>query len=437
MTYDDIRSQDEDKKLRFLNLLCRGNPLFPNLLDLRVHTWPITLSEAHLLFSCSLKTVIVENRNDPNGLRNQGRLSRFQHQQASIHLLAKRSPGLVAFHAAYLGLDHRQDLASGRQFSPIFDLRGLSHLSIRKIAGPSLRLMWLEKISSMYNLQSLAFNMAGFPHNTTSQLQLGALLNLRSLLIHSTSIPVLSTIFQSLPQDVLESVGVGQLQFDLNGTACAHMRVCMHYLATRMGKSLKKFFLGPTRSTVSSISPADISMMSFLQPLTRIHQLRSLTFFPSRLCVITPEDVAVSANSWPDIEEFIIYPVYTSFGTISSPLIQFESMLQLATKCPKLDQLHLHISFTDLPPLDTIPDLNHRLSSLFFYNPESNEPTHLKAIAVAVYRLFPSLKIHLIESSRKRAYPGWWSVMEHIKALQDAKVSGTGFIVRSVFMTDH
>ena len=370
-------------------------------------------------------------------MRNQGRLSRFQHQQASIHLLVRRSPGLVAFHAAYLGLDHRQDLASGSQFSPIFDLKGLSHLSIRNIAGPSLRLMWLEKISSMYNLQSLAFNMAGFPHNTTSQLQLGALLNLRSLTIHSTSIPVLSSIFQSLPLDVLESVGIEQLQSDLNGTACAHMRACIHYLATRVGKSLKKFLLAPTWSTVPSMSPADIPMMSFLQPLTRIHQLRSLTFFPLRFHIITPADVAVLANSWPDIEEFSIYPVYTSFEIIPSPLIQFESMLQLATKCPKLNRLHLHLSFTDLPPLDTIPLLNHRLSRLFFYNPESNEPTHLKAIAIAVYRLFPLLKIQLIESSQKRAYPGWWTIMEHIKAFQDAKVSGTGSIVRNAFITDH
>ncbi|KAK7685897.1 hypothetical protein QCA50_010704 [Cerrena zonata] len=102
LLYAGSKSEDDIRTVTLISKEIQGKPLFPNLqyLQLDSGSWPLTPTEASLLFSPGLLSFNItapsqRRFHPPNG--QWGRLSDTQHQQICIHKLIKRSPRLQVF----------------------------------------------------------------------------------------------------------------------------------------------------------------------------------------------------------------------------------------------------------------------------------------------------------------------------------------------------
>lgn len=92
-------------KLSLLYRLNKGKSLFPNLEYLRLDSWPLTVTEASLIFGPVLQTIDISSTvpfSDVQRVRclRWGRLSRMQQQQLCIQILKKQSTKLQTLRSA-------------------------------------------------------------------------------------------------------------------------------------------------------------------------------------------------------------------------------------------------------------------------------------------------------------------------------------------------
>ena len=158
-------SKDDDLILAGVHKLTKGQSIFTNLRYLQLERWPLSLSEAYLLFNPKLHILDLSNSSDEirrtsSSRRYWGRLSTIQQQQLCIQTIRQRCHDLQMFRCLMaLGPWEIQLLPSNvrkstrkvlhaRRTSPVLTYRGTVDLSLEL----------LERISRTEDLLSLCLN---------------------------------------------------------------------------------------------------------------------------------------------------------------------------------------------------------------------------------------------------------------------------------------
>lgn len=414
LNYSDFKSVVNLTRLAPLTRISRGKPLFPHLRTLTLSRWPITFSEASLLFSYGLHAFIaVFSFPDPRGSLpgSRGKLSEYQQRQLCIHLLVKRCRELQVFRVP---VSYRDQPKFRRELYPVVSLDSLRTLSIHCsdiVGGSESRPICLEKISKMKHLRFLRLDMARFHQDIISPIVLGDFPSLRSLDISApfTSMPL---VFRSLCCGVLTSITIRMdyLIPEWADVTPHGIQDCIETLISRTRESLIKFRFWALKS--SGLTTL-LSMLMF-QPLTRAHRLRTCDIRLHGKCMMTDEySIATFAQSWPDLQNLRIHHP-------GDPSLGVQALVELASRCPSLDEVMLKVSFNYIPPLEEIPTLNHKLTRLLFIDLGSDDVHHLDRIAMLVHQLFPRLDPCLVDTWGEIRGPGWLKVMKRVKILQEA-----------------
>ena len=158
-------SKEDDLILARVHNLTKGQSIFTNLRYLQLERWPLSVSEAYLLFNPKLHILDLsnpcgENRQTSSSRRYWGRLSTIQQQQLCIQTIRQRCRALQVFRCLMaLGIWEMQFLPSNvrkstrkarhaRRASPAAMYRGTVDLTSEL----------LERISRTENLLSLCLD---------------------------------------------------------------------------------------------------------------------------------------------------------------------------------------------------------------------------------------------------------------------------------------
>ena len=392
-------SENDVATLHRLRHLESGTPLFPSLSSLTLLVWPISVTEADLLFPPSLLSISLRGDCPPSLALRLSKLAGLRQEQMCLHLLVKRCPSLQEFN------DSRSNTrpAFGRLVDPIFNLTELRTLILHSFP-PINAVKALKKASRMRHLKVLLGVPTEVPDETISQVDLGSFLSLEALTI-SGSVAGLSTIFGSM-RNQLDKVGIL-----LQGSECHEMTRCLKLLAHNSGERLTKFILG-ARQKDPAATP--ISLLPMLRPLTGARNLKELSIvIPS---YVTNHDVDVFAKAWPNLTHIFIEPPQPKPGSTIRPFADFQALIRLATQCPHLKHIRLGIDLSKPPSLEDVPDVKHGLDGLFVCQFDSRGEELLRRIAVNIHRLFPGIYTHAPEDVSE--HTNWDRVLTIVSELQ-------------------
>ncbi|KAK7685056.1 hypothetical protein QCA50_011893 [Cerrena zonata] len=418
--FSEYSIDDETSKLPFIYRASRGRPLFPGLQSLTLHVWPITFTEASLLYSYNLREVILSDSpfppRHPPLQRTWGRLSSWQQQQLCIQLLSRRCPRLCKFYS-YLTLN-RTELTC---LEPIFNLEYLTTLWVdcpEPTAINDVRPLWFVKLSTMDHLSSLWFNVNKFTPDSITAITLGCFSRLRHLEI-TTNVEMLRLLFNFWYPRSLVSIRIRMTTSDVQWF---QLRAGVEQLVSATRSTLKSFYFRPYPTQRTHYDASDLPpILTTFQPLTRIHAIEAFDISWNHPFHVADQDITVLAEAWPALQFLCIRPKVDLDLDSTRPTVK--SLAELASRCPRLSHLYLPLILHDLPPLDTLPTTKHRLKEVRFNSVAIGDRPHMEGIAAVLHHLFP-----LLEPAKLPRDPELNQVMEYIAVLQKEDGAGNGTV---------
>ena len=155
----EFLSIENASRLALIYRHCKGNPLFPALRRLYLGPWPLSPTEAHLLFSPSLFSItFTQTKSTAFPVGFCSKLTRWQQKQLCIQLLVKRSPNISELH-----IEDLEDFSHGetRFLDPVLNTKKITNISMLCPYSSPLtdpRPEWLERLSRMGQLRVLQFD---------------------------------------------------------------------------------------------------------------------------------------------------------------------------------------------------------------------------------------------------------------------------------------
>lgn len=362
-----------------LGRLCRWKSLFPLLRLLRLRVWPISYTEASLLFSANLRFIelSLESISKPYSFIATP-LSIQRQEQLCLWILITRSVMLQSFVYDISRCFPNPKLNHLSSLDLMFATKGLTNIAVcTEGAYISCRrgFQWLERASKMEHLQSFEFTPSLQPDRTIPYPCFGSFSRLENLTITGNA-PLLSLIFESL-ETALRFI---RITIDHNARPY-ELRTCMEALVCSVGDTLESFFL----FWKAEDRPGFFSISDTLQPMKYLRSLSLIGPFS-----FTTDDLTSLARAWPYLELLHII----SGNNIIAP--EFDALIVLATLCPRLRSIRIPRARDNLPSLDTVPCLPHVLILLEIRTDHWNagvDREFVKRVSTIVHRLFPAFPI--------------------------------------------
>lgn len=216
-----------------LSQVCRGEPLFPSLCSLQLDgVWPVSLLEASLLFSPSIRTILIGHKAPHE--RFWSKLSYRQQGTLSTHMLMQRCTSLQSLVLRPL---FGHTIMGDHTFSLLLEKMDLRTVRIWggwciMYNGPREyalleRCRWMQKLSRLSHLHTLTFDATGIPSHQILATKLADFCHLHSIALHGE----LSTVRAVLP--FLKSPYLQEV--DLH---CAVRTLDLHALDDLLGSSI-------------------------------------------------------------------------------------------------------------------------------------------------------------------------------------------------------
>lgn len=342
LTFYGTKLEIDHLKLAFLYRANRGKPLFPSLQSLTLGVWPIAVTEASLLMSSGLVKFFLAVSSTPKVQRAYGKLSSIQHQQLCIQMLCRRCPSLHSFSI----MCHLEMRCIG----PVLSLKHLTTVeftSLNRIPIGGLPPSLFGHLSKMANLSDFNYDFKGLTPSSFGTVALGPFNSLRSLTLR-TDVSLLNLLFNSWHPHALVSIDISVYTHpEMEGL---HIGKAIEKLVSVVGKTLKSFSFGHTYTYYKLGFPF---VLETLRPIACAQHLEKFKVSWHAPFTVTDQDVIFFAKAWPNLQEFTIDSGYYDPRT----LLTIHALVELATRCPNLRYIYLHIDFLrdDLPPFDTLP----------------------------------------------------------------------------------
>lgn len=417
VAFSGVISDEGASKLAFLYRASRGTPLFPGLQSLRLFTWPVTMTEASLLFSCRLEDFIISEAYPPPFpppmRRSCRKLSSRQQQQMCMQLLCRQCPHLsrVAIHA----LLKRTELSC---LEPVFRLKHIESLAVNCPEAPAIsdvRPLWLERLSMMDRLFDLQFDLVGYPPNAIATMTLGGFDRLRYLNV-SIDVEMLCLLFGSWCPHALVSIQIYMETQDETITAMQwfQMKAAMEKLVSVAGKTLKNFQFKQLRRSENAFVASSPAILKTIQPITSVRSLERFTLSWFQSFNVTDQDICDFAKAWPDLQKISIH----QWGTPATTHPTVQALVDLATTCLGLKEIELDLALDSLPPLDSLPRTKLKLERIRFDDYDDLlGMEQMQSVAAIVHRLFPLLQPLCYHDLGRD--PSLAQIMGYVKELQE------------------
>lgn len=397
-----------------------GKPLFPFLRELKLAFWPISVTEASLLFSSALEIINIEvqllDESVPSSLNGeQTKLSWLQQAHLCVGSLIKRSPGIREL--TYYDLNGES--ARIGFLIPIFRLKDLTtfwlNSSARSLRG--FKGGWLQKLSGMANLRSLRLTNLSIIDKDVS----GFALDQSHYLEHLTIVghlPLL-TVLARLVGPSIRHIGI-ETFIDLERGGIFTL---LRTLASNTGHHLTSFYLqclDPSCASEGFINRYP-STHFMIQPLLKLRTLRrlELRYFP---CNVTNEDISFMAEAWPDLQRIQIMPPRPIPKHMQNIAVGFSGISALASRCPRLRFVMLPLDLGDPPALEQCPRPTHEdfgRGIYLFMRPLVRTPTDKPRqieVATLLLHLFPHIDTTV--SGGRRDDKDWREILNVVDALR-------------------
>ncbi|CAL1710648.1 unnamed protein product [Somion occarium] len=342
-----------------LNMVARlrnGQPLFPSLRTLEMYEiWPLTPTEGALLFCSTLRDIRLWGRQLQPSLRC-GPLTPRQQIDLCLQLLSTRSPDLRALSLEYHYIPASRHISA---LDPVLMLRNFQDITPTIKRDPFSREMpsvWLQKLSVLEHLDRLALSEGPFVMHNTPCFLPNAFSALRHLRVAGQS-KTWSQFFSRIFPLCLIDISFLDTQFWLTEEDQHDIYQCMEAIARhRMLERVKV-----TNSSFSHHDNPDnaIPMWMIVKPLLALHQLRELTIISNKYVTLTDDEVSCMATAWPGLESL---DLYQNRWVSLCPTVT--SLMGLASHCPQLKDLRLVVDFANLPNVQAVRCMSHRLEFL-------------------------------------------------------------------------
>ena len=393
--YEENDPSGEDANVQRLHRLCRGKPLFPCLRKLQSLVWPLSIAEANILLSPTLRGVDIGSMYAiPRTLCFK--LAQVQQEQMCLQFLVKRCPDLRVFNCW-------KRMSSSRLLDPVFNLSQLESIEchILQPTIPDRRGQWLEKASWMRRLIELRFFALNLPDSLP--LNMGPFTRLELLEIIGST-PVLFSMFRSMCSNHLRSVSI-RTDIGRQVGDWYSMKKCLQSLVDGSGERITQFYLDPN----SLHDPLAVPPSSMFLPLAQARNMQQFTV--NIPCVLQYDDIAIFAHAWPNLRSFGFSPSQTLVLRQG-----FDALIVLARSCPRLERIEICLDLSNPPTHDRSLTPNHSVSHLELsipYLPPADED--IREIAEHIHRLFPAMStwFHPFEAAKN-----WSRVLAAVKELK-------------------
>ena len=418
---------DTDEALHRLALIYRNQPIFPSLSQLYLErTWPVSLSAASLLFSPSIRFLIIECVRESK--QSWSKMNARQQDHFCTQMLIRRCPSILKFILRWPGPMPGDACDT---FNIIFrEMHTLESVSFfcwsEETYGPvglaeTQRCQLLQNISRLPHTSSLYFALDKMSNHRLSMTQLAEFCDLEQLTLHGLP-RTMFTVVQSLKSPKLRAVVLVSYELFLTESDVHYYQKSVGFLASRARHTLRSLHLTeyvdvwPCRDR-----PNPMSFTTFIRGLHPLCHLEHLSISLPDIYV-SDGDLITIANSLPRLRDLHIR-LSSSPGTV----VTYRALTELSARCTLLEQLCIPIfiySFDNLGDVTSTESLrgpnNHPLRSFRpsrGYNGSLTDGEKRLVIAQAIYGLFPNIMVHQCVSHGGEY---WWNdILQDILLLQE------------------
>ena len=181
------------------------------------------------------------------------------------------------------------------------------------------------------------------------------------------------------------------------------LKDAMARLASVAGATLKTFSFFCMR-TRGHLDPSEYIMIppqpviAVLKPLLEINIIEVFTLICDSPFNLDTDDISAFAVAWPHLRKIRVQPE----RVVIPRCPDIRALVILATRCPKLSSIYLRISYDNIPPLDKVPSLDHKLARVTTAVPTHNhiddgssDHENKRHVLVILRRLFPFAMVRL------------------------------------------